>query len=376
MQARKSRAAILARRGKRPAVQLGVDRLAAVTVSRYSRQVMVFELFLKSHGGSDILTHLQCGALQALLVWVNFYLQVGYDSCLLGLGDVANFVAGLRWHLGVLAQRHPLPSLDFESLLKPIRVTYNHWKDIEPYDFRSPVPLEVALALAGWAISQQRLGFAAFVLASWHLLLRPGEALSALAGDFWLGCPGIMRVRNPKIKWPRTQHVLVECPLVSGLLWHWQRSRSECPGPRPLFGYTQLTLQRCWEEALVALRLPALVGNWSSTPELRLTAGGLRAGGATAHYLRFQALDALQWRGRWRSAATLEHYIQLAAYCWAAVELRDPTASLVRHYGTIAQDFLTAVAAHPPVSSFSRERWKGPLFCGTGARVVHGQPTC
>ena len=52
-----------------------------------------------------------------------------------------------------------------------------------------------------------------------------------------------------------------------------------------------------------------------------VTLGGLRAGGATYHWLQFENSGALQRRGRWGSIKALDHYVQEAtvALCLADV---------------------------------------------------------
>ena len=74
-----------------------------------------------------------------------------------------------------------------------------------------------------------------------------------------------------------------------------------------------------------------------------LSAASLRAGGATQSFREDPNIGRLQYLGRWKSAATLQHYLQeaMAAYVWARV---SPESKLVIE-GLLAQQELTS---NPP----------------------------
>ena len=352
-----------AKRQLRPSVQLGSGRLAATTVKRYARQVQALEAFVRSLEGPSLSDMLQSGALQAILVWSLLYLQVGYDSTLLSLSDAGSLVAGLHWHLQRLLVLVPAAELDIEPLFKPLRKAYGHWAQLEPYEFRAPVPSEVALALVGWFVHFEDFGAAAAVLLMFHCLLRPGEAFGVASGDVWFGFPGLVRIGRPKMKWPRTQHVLIECRFVFCFLQHFCASWDQASLGGELTAASWF--YKAWSRALAGLGLPChafpdRLGPW-------LSPAGLRAGGATRHYFRFQNLPGLQWRGRWRNLSTLEHYVQLGAYYWNKAALDPLGAARVGFYGRFAVRFLhhlyrSTAATHPPDGAFSREVWKDDLL--------------
>ena len=70
--------------------------------------------------------------------------------------------------------------------------------------------------------------------------------------------------------------------------------------------------ERLWPSSpkALGLRLQRALGQLVPQPE-RFTLGSLRSGGATHLFQRWaEDVPRLQWRGRWRVATTLAHYIQ------------------------------------------------------------------
>ena len=68
----------------------------------------------------------------------------------------------------------------------------------------------------------------------------------------------------------------------------------------------------------------------SDDGEIRhFTVVGLRAGAATADYVRTQNTGRARWRGRWASDTVLKHYIQLGTYYASAIEFSEPTLAAI-----------------------------------------------
>ena len=123
--------------------------------------------------------------------------------------------------------------------------------------------------------------------------------------------------KTAKTRGARFQHVCVENPFVIALLWRLYGSR---PRTAPLFScigsVTQrsLALSTSFAALLRVLRVP--------TGQARgFVLSGLRAGGITAYFNATGDLAACQWRGRWDSARTMEHYIQEAPMAAAYANL-------------------------------------------------------
>jgi hypothetical protein len=78
-------------------------------------------------------------------------------------------------------------------------------------------------------------------------------------------------------------------------------------------------------------------------PPMTFTLGSFRAGGATAHFLEQENLGTLQFRGRWKSTATLYHYVSVSMAAMSEARL-TPTAS---HAVKAASDFFTKLGPPP-----------------------------
>ena len=195
------------------------------------------------------------------------------------------------------------------------------------------------LAFVGWAVWQLELGFALFVCSGWHGLLRPDEVLSLLCEDLQdrVEVPVVLRIIKPKTKWPRVEHVLLLDEAIIGFAHAVAKSRAELSAS--LCGLGLLRLRSLWERALKHLCLATPLAMWASDPGLRFTPAGLRPGGATEFYLRTQNIGALQWRGRWRSPSTLEHYLQMGMSYLVQTRLAKPSKTNVAELAAIGREF-------------------------------------
>ena len=237
-----------------------------------------------------------------------------------------------------------MPVFDVGSVLAPVKAVVYHWRQIEPYDFRKPVPRRILLAMIGVAVVSQDLHLIMFLGLSWHALLRPDEALSARVGDISdEGYPRVFSVRKPKMRQPARQHVLLYdeslIMILDGALHG--RAKNE-----KLFEFDALVLAKRWARMLEVLQLTAPTGSLQA----RYTPGGLRAGGATAYYLATENILGLMWRGRWKCQRSLEHYLQLGVYTLNEATIPAGAAALVAKFGQIGTAFLQKMrnAARPP----------------------------
>jgi hypothetical protein len=118
------------------------------------------------------------GAWQALSVWGLMFIQLGYDSCEMGLTEAGHFISALKKFLARAFLHMELGDGVLASLFLPLWQAHAHWKRLEPYEFRLPVPERVALGLAGLAFRLGDWQLGAFILVSWHCLLRVQETFS------------------------------------------------------------------------------------------------------------------------------------------------------------------------------------------------------
>ena len=100
-------------------------------------------------GNVSLLTLVAAGSSQALAVWASLYMQVGFDSHVLGLSDAGSFMSALRRALVQLLLDVPGAVLNVDAVVSPVRAACRHWKRVEPYEFRIPVPEKVVEAFCG-----------------------------------------------------------------------------------------------------------------------------------------------------------------------------------------------------------------------------------
>ena len=271
-------------------------------------------------------------------------MQLGFDSEVMGVGDGANFLAGLKRAL--LAAQLDLDiatGLHIESVLGPVRAAWSHWKKIEPYEFRLPVPEAVVEAILGVCIVEGRWTFLIYIMVVYHCWLRPAEGLALTWDD--LHCVwgeeltfGVVRIREPKVKSPPVQHVLVEALQVRNLIWRVWLSLGQPRGGRVL-AWSPALVARQWTHCLNMLFLDRDVVSDKRLASRRFTVGGLRPGAATADYLRTQNTSRTQWRGRWASPQVLRHYLQLGTYHLMGLSLPCRVVGEALRYQKVFREF-------------------------------------
>ena len=97
------------------------------------------------------------------------------------------------------------------------------------------------------------------------------------------------------------QHLKVTDPAAVKLIERIYRSFSS---EAFLFHGSPAVYRRRWDTILALLRVD---------PQLRITPGGLRGGGAINEYRKGAAIADIQWRMRLRNVVTLEAYVQEVA---------------------------------------------------------------
>ena len=159
------------------------------------------------------------------------YLRSSFHTGVLSAGQVGNLIAALRRYITLVKSLGgDLP--DTKSHFGILWKLHRSWLMAIPQDFRAPVPLNVALAIAvaSWLAGWHEL--ALLTLVSFHCLLRPAEARNLRWEDLhcfdeqqrarYPGLFGLIGVALPKTRrlaahaWH--QHVLVECPGLGRLL--------------------------------------------------------------------------------------------------------------------------------------------------------------
>jgi hypothetical protein len=297
--------------------------------------------------GPSLTVLVHAGAWQALILWTSFFMRVGFETQTMSLSEAGNLLSGLKRSLLQLIRVSAVPcDITIQAILKPLWGMFSHWKGWEPYDFRTPVPELLAMAMMGAAHCLGWTDMVVFTALGFYCLLRPGEALGLQPEDFyWPGdalhdsalpgdaIQGVVTIRNPKIRRKGLQHVLIELRWMLLLL---QDFLGRLPRGSRALPWTELQLLRRWRLLLRVLKLPYNC----HMPEMNLrawTPAGLRSGSATQDYLRWQNLDRLLWRGRWSQITTLKHYIQLGVYHTGAQQFLPHQRTLLTFYANTAR---------------------------------------
>ena len=239
-------------------------------------------------------------------------------------------------NFGVSAGRHAILCVQnrhrhTRSFLAQAWDSIKAWERIVPIKLRTPLPYLVLQAmfcyamLTGFSSSgtecRDWISFGIGILCSFDALLRPGEWCALTSGLIALPSTrlqgmdsrGLLTIKNGKNRrlFGRIQIGIVESPVVlAWLTWLVEN----LPSDVPLMAGGTGKFRALFKKAVAALRLD----------ELDLVPSSLRAGGATYKFA-VESLDIgrLQYRGRWSSARTLQHYLQEAGAILAMLRLED-----------------------------------------------------
>eukprot|EP00971_Amphidinium_carterae_P196339 3895684-Amphidinium_carterae.1 len=193
-----------------------------------------------------------------------------------------------------------------------------------------PARIALALAVTAWAVNWRRTALA--LLLAFQGLLRPGELAALrrqhillpqdLAGSEQSLVICITQSKTTQ-RAARLQSVMVTDPIVvdlaSCLLHH-----DAASAPLVRGGLRELHKKFAYlREAL----------NLAVSP---FTLGTLRGGGAIWHIQQSQSLAMLQWRGRWASERSVQHYLQLGLAATALASLEPETRKKIEAMAALA----------------------------------------
>ena len=259
----------------------------------------------------------------------------------------------------ILAVQKRFPDLRHKLLLAWGSIT--SWRLHRPSRPRVPVTLGMlhAVIAAVWAKAASldghwALRFWAGGVLLWlgyEALLRPGELLMLRPARVQLGQriglhASVMTVTvdNPKNRrhFGRRQFVLLNDPkLIQWVAW----LMSGLPQHAPLIDGGRSALSAVLRYGLRAL----------SSEGMGISFASLRTGGATHHFMQHSNLGQLQYRGRWRDARSLEHYLQEAVA--ACVDIRlTPECRAQVELGSQAFNFLPGPPPIP-LAALGATRW-------------------
>eukprot|EP00971_Amphidinium_carterae_P251564 4993920-Amphidinium_carterae.2 len=197
---------------------------------------------------------------------------------------------------------------------------------------RTPMPLEVLLAVAvcAWTKGLYRTGMA--ILLGYHLLLRPSEIGEAKRRHLTLPSDtggstdsGVFAVTRSKTAARTTllQSVIIEDPRILSLA---EKVYGSDPPDCLWVRGGLIQLQRNFNVIKRALQLH----------QAPYTLGSLRAGGAVEFLRRTNNSPGLQIRGRWMSAKSMYHYTQMSVAAISMVQLAGPVRRTILELASIA----------------------------------------
>ena len=186
------------------------------------------------------------------------------------------------------------------------------WEEVEPPTHRVPIPGSVVRAMASIAIHWRWWRFAGCILGAFYGIMRPGEILRAYRSDLILPAdllndpsgPAFIRIRQPKSRrrgGGRVQRASIHDVAIVGLLDALFGSPRQ---DEALYPISPGSFRRRWDKIVEHLGIPLA---------LKVTPGGLRAGGAVHEYRAGCDIPRLMWRMRVRHQHTLESYVQEVA---------------------------------------------------------------
>lgn len=211
-------------------------------------------------------------------------------------------------HLVVLIQ-HSYPAM--RPVLASSWTLLAKWEIVQPVSHRPPTPKLVLDAMISLALCWRWRRWSAVTLIAYYGAMRIGEPLRAQRKDLLLPAEAgleeptlFIRVGSPK---PRrrgkgvVQHSRISEPAVVRLV---SEVFQDLEPDEELYPASPSTYRLRWNRLLEALHIP---------PDVNLTPGGLRGGGALFWYHRGYPITDILWKMRLRQICTLESYLQEVA---------------------------------------------------------------
>ena len=223
-------------------------------------------------------------------------------------GDL-DFAAGgslLYYRHLVLAAQRKIPTLKpYVSICWDLA---SRWEKVEPTQHRAPVPeiLVRAMVSVAWQFGWHR--WCGITLLGFYGIARAGEVLKCCRRDLLLPidmmfeCSDAFLVlkqsKTSNRGSARVQHLKITSPKAVEILTYVFKNALH---DEKLFAGTAQTYRRRWDYLLQILKVSCASS---------VTPGGLRGGGAVAHYRSGGSVSDLLWRMRLKGLTTLESYLQ------------------------------------------------------------------
>eukprot|EP00971_Amphidinium_carterae_P346744 6488398-Amphidinium_carterae.3 len=288
-------------------------RVQPATALRYRQKLSLLEVWLAQNGFMSVASLLDSSEVlvnQILSSYIQF-LHVSGRPTQWGIDTLAAIqFAGPSW----------------QGRLRASWAIQRQWCRITPFHTRTPLPLDVLLAMVAVCMVWDWPHMAACLLLGFHLLLRPGEIAgiqrchlllpSDLGGLSFSGSLSLPKTKTSN-RGSKLQSVLIEDELILEFV------------DNLLGAVAPNTLLVAGGLPLLSKRFDALkrVLSLSSSP---FSLASLRGGGAV-HYMRtIGNVSWLQYRGRWESAKSMGHYLQAGSAMLAMMNVSTQCRHLVK----------------------------------------------
>eukprot|EP00971_Amphidinium_carterae_P165812 3286630-Amphidinium_carterae.1 len=297
-------------------------RVQPMTEQRYQVRLAQADRWMQDHELPSI------GALVTAEAWN------ALDTAMLALVQHQAPVSYGTWTLAAIQYFYPPTS----GHLSRAWLAQRQWGRLAPLKMRPPMPARIAVALAvcAWVLDWRRSSLA--LLLAFQALLRPAEIAALrrhhiVLPDDLAGSEESLVICITQSKTShraaRLQSVMVTDPVIVELA---RKLLQHDAASAPLVRGGLQELYKKFDHLRRMLNIA----------ESPFTLGTLRGGGAVWHIQQCQSLAMLQWRGRWASERSVQHYLQLGLAATAMAALDGATRTKVDALATLA-----GVLLHP-----------------------------
>ena len=214
-------------------------------------------------------------------------------------------------------------------MLSTKRILPGAWRLLRAWERRElpsrapPLPIEVALALAGFAASIGRRDVAALILLGYHGMMRTTEFLTLTSGNVWLdeSYRGVVALEWSKMGQRRgmTEYVTIDDSSVGARLSAVMR---KLPSDAPILQGPVVEFRKIFNDGMAALKLT----------DANYRPYSIRRGGASFDFVSFGDLQRTMSRGRWSSTRVARIYIVEGWQILNSLSLSRETRNLCEYF--------------------------------------------
>ena len=250
-------------------------------------QVQAWNIDQLDHALRDFVTHL----------FVSDPLHRGRQKALNLRAAILHYIPNARHHLGSVSR------------------AITAWGKVKPSVQRPPMPFPLLLLTMDYFLRHSSYHLAALSLLAFRCYLRVSEALAVTPSDITFPTPvtpGSIFLKNTKTG--RNQSVLFNDPVLVLFL---RDLVADCQDDEPIFPCSASRFRKGIERAHTSLGV-----------SFGITTHSMRHGGATHDYINGVPFEDVRVKGRWKSPASCERYLQASRALMLAVRIPDRAPKL------------------------------------------------